>query len=144
MVLIITENPLKSKRIFELTGIETLSTNGHVKKVCGLKDGNDLVYNETCLTLPKLNDDILIATDLTEEGEIIAKHICEMLNIINPVRLRLFSMTEFEIMNAKPYEIDTSLIDSFESKKRDDIITGSILSAYLYKTVSSTYEKKWY
>ena len=140
MVLIVTETAQKARIIKSLTGFETISTEGHVKKVCGL-DGDTILYKDSFEGLP-LND-VLIATDLTEEGELIAFHICQMMNLTTqPVRLRLFVLTKDAILNAKPYLIDSDAVKSYEEKKRHEIITGSILSAFLYKAVSNTYDKK--
>jgi hypothetical protein len=51
-------------------------------------------------------------------------------------------MTKEAILGAQHYPLDHNLVKSFERKKLDEVISGSILTAFLYKTVSSTYEKK--
>ncbi len=157
MDLIIVESPTKAKTLgkFLGKGFKIESSFGHIrdlpKKVMGIDIENDFepTYEipaaarknvSKLKTLAQKADNVILATDEDREGEAIAWHLAEALDI-NPEtagRIVFHEITKDAILAAlkKPRTIDMGLVDAQQARRILDRLVGYELSPFLWKKVS--------
>lgn len=159
MRLIIVESPTKAKTIQKYLGkdykvvaskghIRDLSFNGEKSLGVDVKNGfaPDYVidqYKESTINyLKKLvlsADEVYLATDPDREGEAIAWHLADVLDLdINTTkRLEFHEITKKTVLEAveNPRTIDMNLVSSQETRRILDRIIGFELSALLQKKI---------
>jgi DNA topoisomerase I len=157
MDLIIVESPTKAKTITKFLGkgYEVESSYGHVRDLPKSKIGIDIannfepVYEVTATAqknvtkLKKLAakaDKVILATDEDREGEAIAWHLLEALNIpeSKTERIAFHEITKGAIEEAlkNPREIDNNLVDAQQARRVLDRLVGYELSPFLWKKVA--------
>lgn len=154
MELIIVESPVKAKtlKIFLGKNYQVKASMGHVrdlpKKELGVDIENDFqpkyiippkarkVISELKKEAEKVKTTIL-ACDEDREGEAIAWHLSEVLDLKNPKRIVFHEITKTAIDNAlkEPRHIDMNLVDSQQARRILDRIVGYKLSPFLWKKV---------
>ncbi|MBI4085001.1 MAG: type I DNA topoisomerase [Candidatus Liptonbacteria bacterium] len=171
--LIIVESPTKAKTISQFLGKEykVESSYGHVRDLPKSKLGIDVENNfkptysilpkakEHVSTLKKLASDaseVILATDEDREGEAIAWHLVQALDLRgaeagkkrkkaasepalaqNVERIVFHEITKQAIEKAleNPREIDMNLVDAQQARRILDRIVGYELSPFLWKRV---------
>lgn len=154
--LVIVESPAKAKTIEKFLGkdYKVMSSYGHIRDLkkrdfalggTGLidpeyeipEDKKDLVKN-----LAKAAKDaemVWLASDEDREGEAIAWHLFEVLNLKpeNTRRIVFHEITKNAILNAlaNPREIDLNLVDAQQARRVLDRIVGFELSPVLWKKI---------
>ena len=156
-VLVIVESPEKSKKIQSLLGSDYLvkASVGHVrdlpKKEMGvdeftLKPSYVISYTKHKLVanlrrLAKLSDDVILATDADREGEAIAWHLKNVLNLTDQVRRVSYrEITESAIRLAieRAGTIDLNLVAAQEARRVLDRLIGYTISPALSKRAGLT------
>jgi DNA topoisomerase-1 len=158
--LVIVESPAKAKTIEKYLGsdFKVLSSIGHIrsiaKKVKGggepidIKNGFATTYeidSEKKKTVAELKkavktaETIWLATDEDREGEAIAWHLCEVLNL-DPAktnRIVFHEITKNAITEAikKPRKVDMSLVQAQQARQILDRIVGFELSPVVWQKV---------
>jgi DNA topoisomerase-1 len=155
MNLIIVESPTKSKTIKEFLGqdYKVLSSFGHVR---------DLPKNELGINIEesfkpkyviplkskkvikelkeesKKAEKTILATDEDREGEAIAWHLAQALDLKNPQRIVFHEITKQAIQESlkNPREIDMNLVDAQQARRILDRIVGYKISPFLWKKVA--------
>ena len=161
MKLVIVESPNKCHTISRYLGqgYEVMATVGHVRDLSTSGKGgfgvdinngfkpNYIVVNNKRKVVAVLKDaarkasDIYLATDPDREGEAIAWHLTQILNL--PVestkRLEFHEITRVSIEDAMkhPRTIDMKLVNSQETRRIIDRIIGFKLSNIIQKTIKS-------
>lgn len=158
--LIIVESPSKAKAIQSYlgSGHVVVSSKGHIRDLATSGKGGlgiDVESNfEPSYQIIKgkqtlVNDlkkqaksrDVLIATDQDREGEAIAWHIAQVLdlNIDEENRVVFSEITKQKILDAvkQPRKIDTGLVNSQETRRMLDRIIGFKLSTLLQSKIKS-------
>ncbi len=155
MPLIIVESPTKSKTIGKLLGPEynVLSSYGHIRDLPKSKLGVDIEHNfepkyiiptKARKTINLLKKEVekteitILATDEDREGEAIAWHLSQALNLNgkNPYQRIVFhEITKSAIENAlrNPRKIDMTLVNAQQARRILDRIVGYKLSPFLWK-----------
>lgn len=157
MPLIIVESPTKGKTIQKFLGpkYKVLSSYGHVRDLPKSKLGVDIDRNfEPQYIIPlkakknlnllkkevKKTEIIVLATDEDREGEAIAWHLSEVLNLNNEKsyqRIVFHEITKSAIEKAlnNPRKINLALVDAQQARRVLDRIVGYKLSPFLWKKV---------
>jgi len=155
MRLIIVESPTKSKTIEKFLGQEykVLSSYGHIRNLPKSNLGVDTENNfepkyiippkarKTINLLKKEVEKVemtILATDEDREGEAIAWHLSEILNLNgqNPYQRIVFhEITESAIKESlkNPRKIDIALVNAQQARRILDRIVGYKLSPFLWK-----------
>ncbi len=153
--LVIVESPAKAKTIKKLLGknYEVASSYGHIADLPAKDIGIDLeTFNpnyivpkdkkDTIKKLKKLSDsadEILLASDEDREGEAIAWHLKNQLNLKDDITKRIVfhEITETAIKNAikNPRDINYFLVDAQQARRLLDRIVGYKLSPVLWRKV---------
>src|SRR4030043_472338 len=155
MNLIIVESPTKSKTIKTFLGqdYKVLSSFGHVRDLPKNELGVNVEENfnpkyviplKSKRVIKELKEEakkaetIILATDEDREGEAIAWHLSEILNLKNPQRIVFHEITKSAIQEAlkNPREIDMNLVDAQQARRVLDRIVGYKLSPFLWKKVA--------
>lgn len=150
--LIIVESPAKSKTIQKYVGEEyvVLASRGHIRDLSTTGKGNlgvDVNNNfepkyeispertpiiKELVKAAKASDDVILATDPDREGEAIAWHLSQVLNLDPKTtkRLEFHEITRESITTAleNPKTIDMNLVESQETRRILDRIIGFELS----------------
>ena len=158
MNLVIVESPTKGNTIRKFLGPEykVLATFGHVrdlpKSIFGVEVEND--FKPKYIIIPKARktikllkkefkeaDYIILATDPDREGEAIAWHLVEILNLNGAKtyqRIVFHEITKKAIEEAleNPRKIDMNLINAQQARRILDRIVGYKLSPFLWKKVA--------
>jgi len=153
--LLIVESPTKAKTLQSFLGKEynVQSSFGHVRDLPKSKLGVDVERNfepsyviptkarKTVQTLKKelkSADETIIATDEDREGESIAWHLMQALNLKDPERIVFHEITKHAIEEAllHPREIDMDLVDAQQGRRILDRLVGYKLSPFLWKKVA--------
>lgn len=159
--LVIVESPAKIKKIESFLGnkYKVIASYGHInnlgknKKDLGI-DINDN-YNPSYYILSdkfkvinkireeaKKSKDIILASDKDSEGEAIAYHLCNLLNlnINNTKRIIFNSITKDEILNAinNPTTINMNLVKSQQTRQIIDKLIGYSISPTLWKKIGNS------
>ena len=154
MQLVIVESPTKAKTISHFLGKEfsVASSYGHVRDLPPKKLGIDLKNNfepeYVILQKAKPNvkelkkqatqaTEVILATDEDREGESIAFHLKEVLNLKDPKRIVFHEITEKAIHEAikHPRGLDMRLVNSQQARRILDRLVGYKLSPFLWKKV---------
>ena len=161
MKLVIVESPTKSKTIGKFLGPEykVIACKGHIRDLgthgpggLGVDIKNDFkpsyeVQRDKAPVVKELMDakrkadQVILATDPDREGEAIAWHLADVLNlpVDTTVRWQFHEITQRAIKQAQdnPSHIDMNLVHSQECRRIIDRIVGFRLSALLQKKIKS-------
>lgn len=154
MNLIIVESPTKSRTLQGFLGkdYKVMSSLGHVRDLPKSELGVDVEKNFTPKyvippksrkTISELKKELaksretILATDEDREGESIAWHLAESLNLKNPKRIVFHEITKSAIQEAlkNPRQINMDLVDAQQARRVLDRIVGYKLSPFLWKKV---------
>ena len=152
--LIIVESPTKANTIKKFLGKDknVLSSYGHIrdlpKSKIGIDIDNDFEISYVIPTKARKNFNLLkkeaeksdityIATDPDREGEAIAWHLVEALNLKKYKRISFHEITRTAIENAlsHPGEININLVNAQQARRALDRIVGYKLSPFLWKKI---------
>jgi len=158
MQLVIVESPTKSKTLKKFLGknYEVFATFGHVRDLPKTKFGVDIENNfePKYIIIPKSRKIIqflkrlteksklaILATDPDREGEAIAWHLTQILNLNGEKsyqRIVFHEITKSAIEEAlkNPRKIDLNLVDAQQARRILDRIVGYQLSPFLWKKVA--------
>jgi DNA topoisomerase-1 len=155
MKLLIVESPSKAKTIEKYLGGDytVRASIGHIrdlpksnKKAVDVENGFVPTYEiskgkekviSEIKSLAKKAKDIILATDQDREGEAIAWHLGEVLNIKNPKRITYNEITKEAILEALKHTrgIDLNLKEAQEARRVLDRLVGYDLSGIIWKKV---------
>lgn len=159
--LVIVESPAKAKTIEKFLGndFRVLSSQGHIRDIAGTKGnrmGIDFEHGYTphyvidsakhtlVATLKseaQKADEIWLASDEDREGEAIAWHLKEVLDLPKEKTQRIVfhEITQTAIQNAiqNPRDIDYNLVDAQQARRVLDRIVGYELSPILWAKVAA-------
>jgi DNA topoisomerase-1 len=159
--LVIVESPAKAKTIEKFLGTDyrVLSSQGHIRDIEGIGKHNigiDFEHGYTpnyVLEPSKLHlidtlrkeankaDTVWLASDEDREGEAIAWHLKEVLNLqpANTHRIAFHEITETAIKDAiaHPRDIDYNLVNAQQARRVLDRIVGFELSPVLWRKVTA-------
>src|SRR3990167_8929310 len=151
MKLIIVESPTKARTIsgFVPKGIKVLSSYGHIRDLPKSTLGIDEESFEPKYIIPtrarktvnelkkeaKKADEIILATDEDREGEAIAWHLMQALDLKKADRIVFHEITKKAIEEALsgPRKIDLKLVDAQQARRILDRLVGYKLSPFLWK-----------
>ena len=155
--LVIVESPAKAKTINNYlgSGYEVTASFGHVRNLPSSKLGVDVENNfeptyivpvkskKTVNLLKKMAasaDEVLLATDLDREGEAIAWHIQEAINLpknkkVERITFGEISKTAIQEAIKHPRAINKNLVDAQQARRVLDRLVGYNLSPLLWKKV---------
>ncbi len=154
--LVIVESPAKAKTIEKFLGSEykVVSSNGHIADLPSNELGIDIendynpkykITNDKKDLVKKLKnelkgvDTVWLASDEDREGEAIAWHLAENLNLneSNTKRIVFREITEKAIKNAieNPRKINKSLVDAQQARRVIDRLVGYKISPILWRKV---------
>jgi len=157
MQLVLVESPTKSKTLQEFLGPEyrVLSSYGHVRDLPKDKFGVEVEkdFKPKYIIIPKARKTIqllegetqkaelvILATDEDREGEAIAWHLAQILNLDGKSyqRIVFHEITKSAIEEAlkNPRKIDINLVDAQQARRILDRIVGYELSPFLWKKVA--------
>ena len=150
--LVIVESPTKARTISGFLGSEYQieSSYGHVRDLPKSKLGIDTANNfEPSYIIPvkarkRVNElkklaakatEIILASDEDREGEAIAWHIANILNVPNAKRIVFHEITKSAISEAleHPRELDMNLVDAQQARRILDRLVGYELSPFLWR-----------
>lgn len=155
MQLIIVESPTKAKTISRFLGpnYRVFSSYGHIRDLPEKEFGVDIKNNfrPKYVILPKARKIIkflenacrkakitIIATDEDREGEAIAWHLIDVLNLNESYQRIVFHEITKEAIKAAlrhPRDIDMNLVNAQQTRRILDRIVGYKLSPFLWKKV---------
>lgn len=155
MNLVIVESPTKARTISKFLGKEykVESSYGHVRDLPKSKLGIDLDKNfEPQYIIPKKSQkrvtllkkeaakakEVILATDEDREGEAIAWHLTQALNLGNSKRIVFHEITKPAIQAAlaNPRGLNSNLVDAQQGRRVLDRLVGYKLSPFLWKKVA--------
>jgi len=155
MNLVIVESPTKAGTISKFLGKDFVveSSFGHVRDLPEKELGIDIEENfkPKYIIIPKAKkrikelkekaqeaDTIILATDEDREGEAIAFHLCQALNLKNPKRIVFHEITKRAIEKAlkNPRDIDMNLVDAQQARRILDRLVGYKLSPFLWEKIA--------
>ncbi|MDP1706567.1 MAG: type I DNA topoisomerase [bacterium] len=158
MKLVIVESPTKAKTIGKFLGkdFQVESSYGHVRDLPKSKIGIDVENNfEPHYIVPvkakkRVNalkkiaakaDEVILATDEDREGEAIAWHLVEALDLKDKKekieRIVFHEITKSAIEEAlkNPRQIDLPMVDAQQARRVLDRLVGYLLSPFLWKKI---------
>jgi DNA topoisomerase-1 len=153
--LIIVESPSKAKTISSFLGkdFEVVASYGHVRDLPKSKLGIDVENQFTpAYIIPKKSQkkvnelkkiakeakEVILATDEDREGEAIAWHLTQILNLADePKRMVFHEITKPAIEEAlkNPRKINMDLVNAQQGRRILDRLVGYELSPFLWKKV---------
>jgi len=158
MNLVIVESPTKSKTIQKFLGkdFEILSSYGHIRDLPKTKLGVDVENNfePKYVIMPKArkvigllkkeakkSETVILATDEDREGEAIAYHLKEVLNLNSKKpyqRIVFHEITKKAIEDAlkNPRKINMNLVSAQQTRRILDRIVGYKLSPFLWRKIA--------
>lgn len=155
MQLVIVESPTKAKTIKQFLGKDysVESSFGHVRDLPQKELAIDIEHNfkPRYIIIPKAkktinqlrervkkSQNIILATDEDREGEAIAFHLKEALDLKNPKRIVFHEITKSAIEMAlkNPRDININLVDAQQARRILDRLVGYKLSPLLWKKVA--------
>lgn len=155
MKLVVVESPAKGRTIESFLGkdYKVLSSFGHIRDLPKGKLGIDTENNfEPTYVIPtkarkavtslknatKKADEVILATDEDREGEAIAWHLAQILDLKNPERIVFHEITKEAIQEAlkNPRGIDENRVEAQQARRILDRLVGYKLSPFLWKKVS--------
>lgn len=152
--LLIVESPSKAKTINKYLGedFKVMATVGHVIDLPKSKLGVDVekkyepqletiygkgkVITELKKAVPK-EGNVYLAMDPDREGEAIAFHVSEVLNLKKPKRVTFHEITQDAVKEAveNPGEINISLVEAQKARRVLDRLVGYKLSELIWKKI---------
>jgi len=153
--LIIVESPAKARTLKRFLGdrFDVLASMGHVRDLptkggiavdvdAGFKPHYEVVesrrktINELKAAV-KLDGNVILASDPDREGEAIAWHLSEVLNLKSPKRIEFHEITSEAVRKAleSPREIDMRLVNAQQARRVVDRLVGFRLSPFLWSKV---------
>ena len=154
--LVIVESPAKAKTIEKFLGedYKVMSSYGHIRDLhkkdfsIDVEDGFKPIYEipedkadivKSLKTAAKKAKTVWLASDEDREGEAIAWHLFEVLNLKpeNTKRIVFHEITKTAILEAidNPRDIDINLVDAQQARRVLDRIVGFELSPVLWKKI---------
>jgi DNA topoisomerase-1 len=152
--LIIVESPAKAKTLKRFLGdrFDVRASMGHVRDLPGKEIAVDVdhgfkphyeVVESRKKTITELksaakNDrEVILASDPDREGEAIAWHLAEVLNLRSPKRIEFHEITSDAVNRAleSPREIDMRLVNAQQARRVVDRLVGYRLSPFLWSKV---------
>jgi DNA topoisomerase I len=153
--LIIVESPAKAKTLKRFLGdrFDVLASMGHVRDLpgkelavdvdAGFKPHYEVVesrrktINELRSAVKKDGSGVILASDPDREGEAIAWHLAEVLNLRSPKRIEFHEITADAVRRAleAPREIDMRLVNAQQARRVVDRLVGYRLSPFLWAKV---------
>jgi len=152
--LIIVESPTKARTISKFlgSGYEIRSSNGHVrdlpKKTLGVNIDNDFqpeyeVIPQRKKTISELKKaslgakGVYLATDPDREGEAIAWHIAQLLNLSKAWRIEFHEITKPAVLKAlsNSRSINLNLVNAQQARRILDRLVGYKISPLLWQKV---------
>jgi DNA topoisomerase I len=153
--LIIVESPAKAKTLKRFLGdrFDVLASMGHVRDLPGKQLGVDVeagfkphyevvesrrkTINELRAAVKKDGSGVILASDPDREGEAIAWHLSEVLNLRSPRRIEFHEITSEAVRKAleSPREIDMRLVNAQQARRVVDRLLGFRLSPFLWAKV---------
>jgi DNA topoisomerase-1 len=153
--LIIVESPAKAKTLKRFLGdrFDVLASMGHVRDLPGKQLGVDVeagfkphyevvenrrkTINELRAAVKKDGSGVILASDPDREGEAIAWHLSEVLNLRSPRRIEFHEITSDAVRKAleSPREIDMRLVNAQQARRVVDRLLGFRLSPFLWAKV---------
>ncbi|HUZ87034.1 MAG TPA: type I DNA topoisomerase [Candidatus Baltobacterales bacterium] len=153
--LIIVESPAKARTLKRFLGdrFDVLASMGHVRDLpgkelavdvdAGFKPHYEVVesrrktINELRSAVKKDGGDVILASDPDREGEAIAWHLAEVLNLRSPRRIEFHEITADAVRRAleSPREIDMRLVNAQQARRVVDRLVGYRLSPFLWAKV---------
>lgn len=152
--LIIVESPAKTRtlRNFLGSGYDIEASMGHVRDLPKSKLGVDvdngfqpkyIVIPERREVIKRLKeaaaqaDAVYLASDPDREGEAIAWHLCETLDLKEPRRIQFNEITKSAVTEAlrNPHQINYDLVNAQQARRVLDRLVGYLLSPLLWKKV---------
>lgn len=154
--LVIVESPTKAKTISKFLGKDYLveSSYGHVRDLPKSKLGIDVDHDfEPEYVIPKKSQKrvtelkkavkkssgVILATDEDREGEAIAWHLRQALDLPEAETKRIvfheITKTAIEEALSKPRQLDVNLVDAQQARRVLDRLVGYKLSPFLWKKV---------
>ncbi|MDP3882615.1 MAG: type I DNA topoisomerase [Candidatus Staskawiczbacteria bacterium] len=153
--LVIVESPAKGRTIAKFLGknYKVVASFGHIRDLPKRELGVDVEKNfepkyiiptKAKKTLSELKKEakkagnVILASDEDREGESIAWHLKEALNLKDPERIVFHEITKTAIEEAlkAPRKIDMNLVDAQQARRILDRIVGYKLSPFLWKKIS--------
>ncbi|MDO8505118.1 MAG: type I DNA topoisomerase [bacterium] len=155
MKLIIVESPTKAKTLGKFLGSDFIvkSSMGHIRDIPkSNKDAVDIeggfvpryqVLKEKQKVIAELqsaaskSDEVILAPDPDREGEAIAWHLAQTLELKNPKRIAFHEITQRAVSDAltHPRAIDAALVQAQEARRVLDRLFGYDLSGLIWKKV---------
>ncbi|MBN1881603.1 MAG: type I DNA topoisomerase [Deltaproteobacteria bacterium] len=158
--LVIVESPAKAKTIEKFLGkdFKVLASYGHVRSIPS-KSGSVDIQNDFTPTYEVIEDkkthintikkslknvdSVYLATDLDREGEAIAWHLVNVLNIdnggngLNVHRIVFSEITKSAVLESieNPRKISRELVDAQRAREILDYLVGFNLSPFLWRKV---------
>ena len=154
--LVIMESPAKAKTVKKYLGgdFEVVASMGHIRDLPKTLLGVDVdhgfkpryvdIPGKTALIrqlkeMADASDSIYLATDPDREGEAIAWHLAQMLDVApekaNRVTFNEITKTGVTAGMANPRTLDMNLVDAQQARRILDRIVGYKLSPFLWKKV---------
>jgi DNA topoisomerase-1 len=153
--LIIVESPAKARTLKRFLGdrFDVLASMGHVRDLpgkelavdvdAGFKPHYEVVesrrktINELRTAVKKDGGGVILASDPDREGEAIAWHLAEVLNLRSPRRIEFHEITADAVRRAleAPREIDMRLVNAQQARRVVDRLVGYRLSPFLWAKV---------
>ncbi|MFH1656911.1 MAG: type I DNA topoisomerase [bacterium] len=155
MILIIVESPTKANTIqkFLDSNYHVVSSYGHIrdlpKNELGIDVDNNFLPKYIIPTKARKNfnilkkeaaktDEVILASDEDREGESIAWHLLQALNLKDPKRIVFHEITKSAIEEAlkNPRKVNMDLVDAQQARRILDRIVGYKLSPFLWKKIA--------
>lgn len=153
--LIIVESPAKARTLKRFLGdrFDVLASMGHVRDLPGKELAVDVdagftphyevvesrrkTINELKAAVKKDRGGVILASDPDREGEAIAWHLAEVLNLRSPRRIEFHEITADAVRRAleSPREIDMRLVNAQQARRVVDRLVGYRLSPFLWAKV---------
>ncbi len=154
--LVVVESPTKAKTLTKILGSKytVKSSVGHVRDLPKSRLGIDVekgfqpeyiivkgkakIKNELTSAASAASD-VLLASDPDREGEAIAWHLCEILDIdpASPCRVRFYEITPDAVKEAlkHPEPVDMDKVEAQQARRILDRLVGYTLSPLLWKKI---------
>jgi DNA topoisomerase-1 len=153
--LIIVESPAKARTLKRFLGdrFEVLASMGHVRDLPGKEIAVDVEHgfkphyevvesrrktiNELRSAVKKDGGSVILASDPDREGEAIAWHLSEVLNLRSPKRIEFHEITAEAVRHAleTPRDLDMRLVNAQQARRVIDRLVGYRLSPFLWAKV---------
>ena len=153
--LIIVESPAKARTLKRFLGdrFDVLASMGHVRDLPGNEMGVEVeagfkphyevvesrrkTINELRSAVKKDGGEVILASDPDREGEAIAWHLAEVLNLRSPKRIEFHEITSEAVRKAleSPRDIDMRLVNAQQARRVVDRLVGFRLSPFLWSKV---------